>query len=52
MNDKQLKVLKETRLRNLKRRYAKLMQHADLKEEAIQVKAEMDGLERDLQYLQ
>ena len=52
MNVEQERVMKETRLRNLKRKYAKLMQHAELKEEAIEVKAEMDGLERDLQYLQ
>ena len=46
------KVLKETRLRNLKRRYSKVVQHADFAEEAIELKAEIDGIEREIQNLQ
>lgn len=46
------KVLLETRLRNLKRKYAKVIQHADLGEQAIELKAEIDGIEREIQNLQ
>lgn len=38
MNAKETKVFKETKLRNLKRKYAKIVQHADLNEEAIELK--------------
>ena len=48
MNAKETKVFKETKLRNLKRKYAKMVQHADLNEEAIELKCEIDGIERDL----
>ena len=46
------KILLETRLRNLKRKYAKIIQHADLGEQAIELKAEIDGIEREIQNLQ
>ena len=42
------KVYLETKLRNLKRKYTKILQHADLGEEAIELKAEIDGIEREL----
>ena len=42
------KVYLETKLRNLKRKYAKMIQHADLMEECIELKSEIDGLEREL----
>ena len=48
MNEKETRVYKETRLRNLKRSYAKMIYHADLLEECIELKAEIDGLEREL----
>lgn len=48
MTPKELKVYKETRLRNLERKYSKLIQHSDLTEQAIEVKAEMDSLRREL----
>ena len=48
LSDKEKKVLMQTRLRNLKRRYAKMIQHADLLEECIELKAEIDGIEREL----
>lgn len=46
--DKEQIFLKKTKLRNLKRKYAKIIQHADLNEEAIELKAEIDGVEREL----
>ena len=48
MNDKQTLVFKQTRLRNLKRKYAKLVQHASLLDETAAVKAEIDSLEKEL----
>lgn len=38
----------QVRLRNLKRRYARIKEHADLGEEAIELKAEIDNIERKL----
>ena len=46
--DKERKCLLQTKLRNLKRKYAKLMQHSDLGEEAIDIKCEIDSIEREL----
>ena len=51
MTDKEYKIFLQTKLRNLKRQYAKLMQHGDLMEEAIDCKAEMDGIERKLKLM-
>lgn len=48
LSDKEKRTLKKTRLRNLKRKYAKMIQHADLLEECIELKAEIDGIEREL----
>ena len=48
METNQKKVFLQTRLRNLKRKYAKISKHADLGEEAIELKAEIDGIERQL----
>lgn len=48
MKTNQKKVYLQTKLRNLKRKYAKMVQHADLNEEAIELKAEIDGIEREL----
>ena len=42
------KVYLETKLRNLKRRYAKVAQHADLNELAIDLKADIDQIQRKL----
>ena len=42
------KVYLETRLRNLKRKYAKIIQHDDLIEECIEIKADIDDIERKL----
>ena len=49
MEHNQKRVYLETRLRNLKRKYAKIAAHADLGEQAIELKAEIDGIERELQ---
>ena len=51
MDEKERKVLLQTRLRNLKRRYSKVIQHADLGEEAIELKSKIDGLKRELDRL-
>lgn len=48
LSEKEQITLKKTKLRNLKRKYAKTIQHPDLTEQAIELKAEIDGLEREL----
>jgi hypothetical protein len=48
MTDKEREVFLKTKLRNLKREYAKVIQHPDLTEHAIDLKAEIDGIEREL----
>ena len=48
MSDKKRKAFLKVRLRNLKRRYAKICQHADLGEDAIDIKADIDSIEREL----
>ena len=46
--DNERKAMLQARLRNLKRKYAKVCQHADLGEEAIELKSDIDALEREL----
>ena len=48
MTPKEKRTYKQTKLRNLKRKYAKIKQHADLVEEAIELKADIDTLEKEL----
>lgn len=48
LSPKEERTLKETRLRNLKRRYSKMFQHPDLVEDCIELKADIDSLEREL----
>ena len=48
LSDKERKTLLKTRLKNLKRKYSKQIQHADLMEQSIELKAEIDGIEREL----
>lgn len=48
MNAKQRRVYEETKLRNMKRKYAKMIQHPDLIEDCIDLKADIDALERKL----
>lgn len=49
MDEKQTRVFKETRLRNLQRHYAKLTQHPELSNLALDVKKEIETLEKELQ---
>ena len=51
LTEKEQKVLMETRLRNLKRKYSKVLQHADLTDMAIELKAEIDGLEKEIELM-
>lgn len=51
MNKKETKTFKKIKLRNLERKYAKMIQHADLMEECIDLKAEIDGLKRELKLM-
>lgn len=46
--NKERKALLNARLRNMKRKYAKIIQHSDLKEDAIELKCEIDSIEREL----
>lgn len=46
--DKEQRVFLETRLRNLKRKYSRVIQHADQTETAIGLKADIDHIERQL----
>ena len=48
LTEKERKTLLRTRLRNMKRKYAKMIKHSDLVEECIELKCEIDSLERDL----
>lgn len=48
LSEKEQRTLKKTRLRNLKRKFAKVIQQPELAEQAIELKAEIDGLEREL----
>ena len=48
MTDKERQAFLKARLRNLKRKYSKVRQHADLGEEAIELKSQIDGIEREL----
>ena len=48
MDYNQRKVFLQTKLRNLKRKYAKLIAHSDLVEEALEIKHEIDSIEKEL----
>ena len=48
MNDRERKAYLKAKLRNLKRKYSKVIQHSDLMEETIELKADIDALEREL----
>ena len=49
LTEKEQRTLNETRLRNLKRRKAKLLQHASLLDEAIETQQMINELEQELQ---
>lgn len=48
LTDKEKRTLKKTRLRNLKRKYARLIQHSEFVEECIDLKSEIDQLEMEI----
>ena len=48
MNDRERKAYLKAKLRNLKRKYSKVIQHSDLMEEAIELKADIDAIEKEL----
>ena len=52
MEDKQRKTLLEARLRNLKRKYAKIVQHSSLVQEALELKHEIDEIDAQITELQ
>ena len=49
--DAERKVFLETRLRNIKRKHAKLIQHAELTDDALELKKEIDNIENQLNSL-
>jgi len=48
MNDRERKVYLEAKLRNLKRKFSKLIQHSDLLQETLEIKKEIDKIENEL----
>ena len=48
LSQKEEITLKRTRLRNLKRKFAKMIQDPSLMEDCIEIKADIDSLEREL----
>ena len=52
MEDREYKVYMEARLRNLKRKYAKLLQHADLLDETEAIGREIKLVEAQITKLQ
>ena len=51
MNERERKAFLKAKLRNLKRKYSKIVRHADLGEEAIELKADIDSIECELNSL-
>ena len=52
MNNLETKVYLETKLRNLKRRYAKIVQQSSLVQEALEIKKEIDEIDAQITKLQ
>ena len=52
MEDRERKVLLETKLRNLKRKYARIVQHSSLVQEALEIKKEIDEIDAQITKLQ
>jgi len=48
MEDRERKACLSARLRNLKRKHAKLMNHSDLIEEAIEIDREIKSIEKQI----
>jgi len=51
MEDKERKVYLEAKLRNLKRKFTRLVQHSDLVEECMEIKKEINSIEYELSNL-
>ena len=51
MSTRERKAYLKARLRNLKRKYAKVQNHSDLMEQAIELKADIDAVERELKLM-
>ena len=51
MKPNERKTLLNARLRNLKRKYARMKEHAELTEQAIELKADIDAVERELKLM-
>lgn len=51
LSEKEKKAMLRARLRNMKRKYAKLTRHPEFAEDCIDLKCEIDSLERDLKQL-
>lgn len=51
MNECERRTFYETKLRNLKRKYAKLTKHADLIDEALSLKREIDSIEHEIKLM-
>ena len=49
LSDKEQRVLKETRLRNLERKYSRIIQHHDLTDMATELKHEINTIKKELQ---
>ena len=52
MEDKEKKVYLTAKLRNLKRKYAKMIRHSDLVEECIELKAEIDSIDKEIKFME
>lgn len=48
LSDKENKVLMETRLRNLKRKQSRIINHPDLTQTALELQKEIDNIENQL----
>ena len=48
LTEREQLTLKKTRLRNMKRKYSKMIRDPSLVEECIELKADMDALEREI----
>ena len=52
MNEVETKIYLQTKLRNLKRKHAKLSQHAELSEEYLEIGKEIKSIEAQIHKLQ
>ena len=52
MEDREKKTYLQAKLRNLKRKYAKIIQHSDLMEQAIELKSEIDSIDKEIKFME